>query len=303
MEENKVLRKNQFKVIPIDISCEMINNQLRVIAKYPYDDFGKCPVIKNTGLPYSEHPLLRPFDKFFKKGDQNIGKVTYVFLFYEKARRPAIIFSMVKTDKRILILPAWGTGNLKSINKSDDVKECPIDHITIEDNQKGKISIHYTSSPSKGEMKKRPFPKATPIMQDKNGIHIGTLGVNDLKDLDPLGIVYRDINLEDSPRKTCDEISPILKEALMDKHPVFRLPPEFVWNATNHLEISLTLIGDKLENARYPKIEIIPHVKDPVEQLNKIPIDNKRSLLITFTLCPNKLTNSFQWLVRRKKLR
>ena len=94
---------------------------------------------------------------------------------------------------------------------------------------------------------------------------------------------------------------PILNGALSNNHPLIELPPEYLWDDTNHLEISLALIGDKVEDVEYPKYCITPPEKDTIERLYPLRIDDKRNLLITFTLCPDKLENSFQWHVRRKK--
>jgi len=132
-------------------------------------------------------------------------------------------------------------------------------------------------------------------MKNEHGLHIGTLGVNELKNLDPIGIVYRDLDDAELPRKDVKEVEGILQQALSSRHPLCKLPPEFIWDGGHHLEISFALIGSKLNNVTYPKDEITRHEEGAVEQLNKIPLDAEKSLLITFTMCPGKSGNAFQW--------
>lgn len=259
------------------------------------DDFTTCPVIKEKGIPFSEHPLLRPFDKFLLEGNPDIRKVTHAFILYREVNRPAMVCSMVKTEKRILILPAWGIGLMKPLSKQSVKEPSPVAHMTIEEDSNGNFTIHYTGPSEKNVKKKRRYPKNKLNMTNKYGLHVGTLGVNELKNLDPLGIVYRDLKDNELPRKDVKEVERILQGSLSQHHPCFKLPQEFIWDNKDHLEISFALIGSKLDNNICLKDEIIPHEKDAIEQLNKIPLDEKKSLLITFTMCPGKLSNAFQW--------
>jgi len=158
VEKHKVLRKNQFLSIPIEISCERIDEGYLILTTPTRDDFVCCPVIKETGKPFSEHPMLRPFDKFLFSGDPNIGKVTHIFILYQKINRPAMVFSIVHTERRILILPAWGIGPMKPLSKQNVKEETPVAHLTIEEDKKGNFTIHYTGTFGKNGKKKK-YPK------------------------------------------------------------------------------------------------------------------------------------------------
>lgn len=295
MEEPKILRKNQAHSLPIEISCEKIDGKYRVSTTFPMDNFINCPVIKEKGIPFSEHPMLRPFDKFLLRGDPNIGKIIHVFILYHEINHPAIVCSIIKTEKRILILPAWGTGLMKPLSKQNVKAQSPVAHITIEEDTNGDFTIHYTGSIEENGKKKKNYPRSKLDVKNEQGLHIGTLGVNELTNLDPLGIVYRDLNEAKLPRNDVKEVERILQESLSPHNPLCILPPEFSWDEKHHLEISFALIGNKLENVKYPKDYLIPPKKNTVEQMNKIPLNNEKSLLVTFTMCSGKLSNAFQW--------
>ncbi|VUT27517.1 MAG: hypothetical protein SYNGOMJ08_00063 [Candidatus Syntrophoarchaeum sp. GoM_oil] len=295
MEELKILREKQFFPFPIEIYCEKIDEGYQILTNPTWDDFVRCPVIKETGKPFSEHPMLRPFDKFLFSGDPNIGKVTHIFLLYQKINRPAMVCSIVQIKKRILILPAWGISPMKPLSKQKVKAEIPVAHITIDEDIKGNFKIHYTGAVTKDEKKVKNYPKNKLDMKNEHGLHIGTLGVNELKNLDPLGIVYRDLADDELLRNDVKEVEPILQKALSPVHPLCKLPQESIWDNKHHLEISFALIGSKLNNVKYPKDEIIRHEEGAVEQLTKIPLDAEKSLPITFTMCPGKLSNSYQW--------
>lgn len=297
IEESKILRKNQFALVPIEISCEEIESKYRISTICDLDDFAKCPVIKENGVPFSEHPMLRPFDKFLIKGNPDIGEVTHVFILYHEINRPVMVCSIVKTKKRILLLPAWGKGTLKPISKQNLKKQAPIAHMTVEEDKKGDFKLHYTGGPIRRGKKEKIYPRRTLKFDNKHGTHVGTLGVNELKNLDPLGIVYRDLKENELPRSNIEEVQRILTGALKKNHPLFNLPKEFTWDNEHHLEISFAIIGSKLDNVPYPKIEFLCKKKIPVEQLNKIPIDTDKSLLVNLTMCSGKLNNDFQWIV------
>ncbi|HHD15651.1 MAG TPA: hypothetical protein ENK47_02975, partial [Euryarchaeota archaeon] len=103
LNEGIPLKRNQFIQIPLDITCERIENSYRIKVQSPIDNYYKCPVIKEKGIPFSEHPILRPFDKFLLKGSPNIGKVINIFIFFDDIIHPALLCSVVVTKKRILI--------------------------------------------------------------------------------------------------------------------------------------------------------------------------------------------------------
>jgi len=160
-------------------------------------------------------------------------------------------------------------------------------------------SIHFTGPTEREERKKKYYPKAKLCLGNEYGLHVGTLGINEYTDLDPLGIVYRDLESDELPRNDIKEIEQILQASLNSYHPLCILPPEFTWDGNYHLEAQFALIKSKLDNVLYPIDEITPNKGCSIEQLNKIPIDEKKSLLITLRMSPGKLSNSFQWKVRR----
>ena len=295
MEEHKILRRNHVLPLPVEIHCEKINGDYKVWTNCPMGDSLKYPVIKENGSPFSEHPLLRPFDKFLLDGNPKIGTVTYIFILHQKINRPTIVCAIVETENRILLLPAWGLGLMKPVSKQNIINPSPVAHMTIDIKSEGDFKIHYTGPNKKNGKKVRIYHDNKLNMKNEHCTHIGTLGVNELMNLDPLGIVYRILDCSILKRYDTKEIEQILQDSLSPPHPLLKLPPEFIWDENSHLEISFALIGNKLNNDSYIKDYITPPEKNAVEQLNRIPLKNNRSLLITFTICHEKLNHTFLW--------
>jgi len=300
LNEGILLRKNQYKNIILEIDCEKIKDGYRIKIQSPMDVFSRCPVIKEKGIPFSEHPLLRPYDKFLINGSPDVGKVFNVFIIFNGIVLPALICSIVVTKKRILVLPAWGSGEVNHSNKNGLIKESPIAHVTIDENANGEYKIHYTgaTSTNKGK-KKKIFTEKKLKLKNDLGVYVGTLGINGVEFLDPLGIIYRDIKEDDLPRKTIDEVNSILQSSLSGLNHLIKLPPEFQWDKEHHLEVSFAMAKKGLENGGYLLDTIMSQDPIAVEQLNMIELESGRNLLITFRMGIGKLDHSFVWKTKK----
>lgn len=303
MDDSKILRKNQFDLLPINITCDRISAVLRICVECPI--FNDLPVIREQNGLNSEHPMLRPFNKFFN-GDKNIGKVTYVYIMHDKFHFPIMVCSIVTTqaeskERRILVFPAWGKEPLKALKgRGVGRKESSIDHITIEEKFDGEVSIHLSSPRGEDRTKIIAFPSASPKLKTERRVHLFTIGVNNYQKLDSMSKVCKSFDNEKLKRFSPEQIKEIMKNALSKKHPLFWLPFEFEINSDAHLEFSFALIEKKLDNVDIPKLVITQPKKESIEQVTNIPIDEDRSLSITFTECPEKLPNDFIYAIKRK---
>ena len=112
---NSVKKVGTIKII-VDFIKKDSDNILTLFNMH--DDLTKTPLVKCTNEHYSEHPLIRPFDKLLEKGNPDIGNVTAILIKNNATPILGVIGSIVLTEaisiKRILIFPGWGLNKLST---------------------------------------------------------------------------------------------------------------------------------------------------------------------------------------------
>lgn len=270
----------------------------------------------------SWHCYLRPFHRLVLQGNPEVGFVHYVLLSPAKDLGIVVLGSWVLTDRpggsggsgrwirprRLIHFPGFGQGSTEHPDTGEKVDFWH--HITFEESLSGNLSSHPSVEADESGGKPRIFPTAPLKFKNVLGRHLGTAVIRQPGDLDAAGIAEMESGL--LPHLPAPLLAERINDALFAQHAIVELAKGTEWGPGSYLRVDYALIRGRLGDREYPVrwmfgespvARIFEEYRSPPKQypenLTKVPLTDKLSLLVATSVLPGKPRHGALWVSPR----
>ncbi len=230
------------------IDLELDRNKRLVLTIHIPIRMPNPPIIRNN-----DHCILRPFNKFLTDGNPDTGKITCLLLAKNDNPQARLIATFVITkrrdgngilkNKRLIIFPRWESSSLSEWRTEPGmVFNFNLHHITLESDNRGRVSYHLTSDNRNAKQK---IPKIPLSSDSDQNIMVGQLIIRRYNDLDLAGVLRTKTGwlCQDEAKRL--EFLDKLKQYFPEKHPLILLPEDVEWNESRCFIVNISLSPKK----------------------------------------------------------